>query len=244
MLPEISQEEMAVALDIVAREALKTAHWATPPVDAVGLAQRLGLNVAWDDRQQGRARLVNLATPNGRNAPSIFVKHDPRPERLHWAVAHEIGEALAEHVFAELEVDAHLAPQQAREMIANGMAARLLLPHKQFQRDGNECGWDLFRLKEIYATASHELLGRRMLDFSSPVIVAVYDQNQLTWRKTNAAYRLPPPGERELRCRRQAHETCQAIYDDGPPAIRAWPIHEPQWQREIMRVEVDEFAEA
>ncbi|HZZ26525.1 MAG TPA: ImmA/IrrE family metallo-endopeptidase [Pirellulales bacterium] len=243
MLPEISREELAGALDIVARRALRSVRCDKTPIDAVALAQRLGLTVAWDDRQQGRARLVNLAMTNGRNAASIFVKHDPRPERLHWAVAHEIGEALAEKVFAQLAVDPHLVPQQARETIANGMAARLLLPHKSFHRAGNECQWDLLRLKEIYTTASHELIARRMLDFPPPVILSVYDQNQLAWRKSNAGYRLAPPCARELQARRQAHETCQAVYDDGPPAIRAWPIHEPDWKREIVRVEVDEFAE-
>jgi Zn-dependent peptidase ImmA (M78 family) len=242
MVPEISLEELTVALNAVAARAIKVTRLKQPPMDAVLLAERLGLSVGWDDRQRGRARLVNLAVGE-RNTPSIFVKHDPRPERLHWAVAHEVGEALAEQVFKELAVDADLAPQQAREMVANGMAARLLLPEKQFHRDGQECNWDLLRLKEIYVTASHELIARRMLDFPSPVIVAVYDQNQLTWRKSNTGFRLPPPGEREIYCRRQAHETCQPIYDDGPPAIRAWPIHEPNWKREIVRVEVDEFVD-
>jgi Zn-dependent peptidase ImmA (M78 family) len=243
MLQEIAREELTVALDKVSAETLASAHIAEMPVNAVLLAERLGLTVAWDDRQQGRARLVNL--PGSRTAeatPSILLKHDPRIERLHWAVAHEIGEALAERVFSELAVDPSLAPIQARETIANGMASRLLLPKQNFAADGKACNWELFRLKEIYATASHELIARRMLDFTMPVIIAVYDQNRVTWRKGNSAFRVSPAGQNELDCRRRAYETGEMATDDGPPTVRAWPIHEPLWKREIVRVEIDEFA--
>ncbi len=242
MLPEIALEDLVIALDAVVEETLAAASIHEPPIDAVGLARCLGLTLAWDDRQRGRARLVNLPGQDRGANPSILLKHDPRKERVQWAVAHEIGETLAERVFSHLAVDASLAPQQAREMVANGMAARLLLPRPWFGNDGNECNWDLTRLKEIYATASHELIARRMLDFPPPVIVAVFDQNRLTWRKSNAGFRMPQLSVREIACRREAYERGQTVYDDGPPALRVWPAHEPQWKREIMRVEVDEFA--
>jgi hypothetical protein len=98
------------------------------------------------------------------------------------------------------------------------------------------------RLKEIYVTASHELIARRMLDFPPQVTVSVYDQNRLTWRKSNAGFRIPKLSVREIACRRQAYERGQIVYDDGPPRLRVWPVHELLWKREIMRVEVDEFA--
>jgi hypothetical protein len=102
-----------------------------------------------DDRQRGRARLVNLTGASRNDSPSILLKHDPRIERVQWAVAHEIGEALAQRVFAELAVDPALAPEQAREVVANGMASRLLLRGPWFGSDGSECDWDLIRLKGI-----------------------------------------------------------------------------------------------
>jgi hypothetical protein len=242
MLPEVAREELTAVLDAVASETLAEACVCGPPIDGLALARRLGLTVAWDDRQQGRARLVNLAGGREKSARSILLKHDLRVERVNWAAAHEIGESLAQRVFAELAVDASAAPQQARSDIANGMASRLLLPTQWFSADGKECDWDLVRLKEIYGTASHELIARRMLDFSRPVIMAVFDQNRLTWRKTNVGFRMPPLGVREIACRREAHDHGEAVYDDGPPALRVWPVHEPLWIREIMRVEVDEFA--
>ena len=163
-------------------------------------------------------------------------------ERLHWAIAHEVGELLAEKVFAELAIDPRSAPIQAREFIANALASRLLLPGEPFSRDGVSCSWDLLELKQQYHTASHELIARRMLDFSSPIIISVFDQNQLTWRKSNVPGRAPKPGEREIIGRRTAHESGLPCFDPGPPAIAAWSIHEGQWQREIVRVDLSELA--
>ena len=243
VVPEVTREELAAVLDAVAAETLAATDVFQPPVDAVRIAGRLGLTIAWDDLQTGRARLVHLAGSAAQEAASILVKHDPRHERLHWAVAHEVGETLADRVFRELNVDPREAPPQTREQIANGFASRLLLPTDWFAGNGAACGWDLFELKHSFATASHELIARRMLDFSPQVIIAVYDHDRLTWRKSNLPGRWPPPSRRELECRRWAHESSETVYDDGPPLIRVWPIHEPQWRREIVRIEIDEFAE-
>jgi Zn-dependent peptidase ImmA (M78 family) len=241
MLPDIHPEELSATLDSVALEALQRAAVDNPPIDAVAIAKALGLTVAWDDRQTGRARRAAIG---GAAAASIFLRHDPRPEREQWAVAHEIGESLCEQVFRQLGIDPQTAPRQAREQIANGIAGRLLLPRDWFANDAAACGWDLFALKEQYSNASHELIARRMLDFSTPVIVGVYDQNRVNWRKANSGSRVPKSSPQEIECRRTAHETGEVASTSGPPTIRAWPIHEAMWKREIVRVELDEFADS
>ena len=242
MLAEIPREQLAQALDEIAMAALSMAGFQEPPIDALRLAERLGLAVAWDDRQAGRARRVQFAGNAGGNVAAVLVRHDPRAERLHWAIAHEVGELLAEKVFAELAIDPPSAPIQSREFIANALASRLLLPGESFSRDGVSCGWDLLDLKRRYHTRSHELIARRMLDFSPPTIISVFDQNQLTWRKSNVPGRTPKPGEREIACRKTAHESGLPCCDPGPPAISVWPIHEVEWQREIVRVDLSELA--
>ena len=186
---------------------------------------------------------MQLTGAGGEHSLSILLHPDPRAEREHWAVAHEIGEAAAQQVFAKLSVDPREAPPPAREMVANGLASRLLLPRDWLAVDAPQCDWDLIAIKDRYSTASHELIARRMLDFEPQVIISVYDQDRLTWRKSNAHWRKPKQSDSEITCRRRAHESGMAVYEDGPPRIRAWPIHEPTWQREIVRVEIDEFAE-
>jgi hypothetical protein len=241
MLAEIATVELCSAVDRVAAEALAAAKVIEPPIDAMRVAQRLGLALAWDDRQAGRARLVTLAAA-GRQTAAILMRHDRRAEREQWAVAHEIGEALAQRVFGELDVDPREAPRRSREMVANAIASAILLPQEFFAADAATLNWDVLALKERYRTASHELIARRMLDCSLPICISVYDQNRLTWRRSNISRWRLPPSELELDARRRAHESGEAVFEFGPSKIQVWPIHEPVWRREILRVEIDEFA--
>ena len=241
MLAEIPTEELARTLEEVAGNTLLMAGIREPPIDALRLAERLGLAVAWDDRQPGRARLVQFAGDQNRDVTAVFLRHDPRQERLQWAIAHEVGELLAENVFAKLLIDPSIAPGHCRETIANGSASRLLLPSDLFSADAISCGWDLLELKNRYKTAIHELIARRMLDFPTPVIITVFDNNCLTWRRTNLPCRAPKLSRRELLFRNAVHESSGHRFDPGPPPISAWAIHEPGWKREILPLEVDEF---
>jgi Zn-dependent peptidase ImmA (M78 family) len=242
MTSDVPWDDFASACDWIAAEILAQADIHQPPIDALAIAKRLGMTVARDDRQTGRARTVALGA-SSEPTSAILLKRDPRHEREQWAIAHEVGEAHAEKVFQQSGIDPLTAPRQAREYIANAITSRLVLPQAMFFRDAADCNWDLFRLKEIYATASHELITRRMLDGSVSVIVSVYDQNRLSWRRTNLSGRLPKISPLEDECRRRAHQTGETIEENGPPAVRVWPIHEPLWKREIVRVELDELAQ-
>ena len=238
MLPEIAPEELSTTLDEVALDALSGAGTSGPPVNAFAAASALGLVVAWDDRQSSRARFVRLARHGGTDAASgsIMLRHDPRAERRQWAVAHEIGEHLAQRVFAMLGVSASAAPPNAREQVANLLAARLLLPTPWFAEDGERFAWDLLQLKQRYTSASHELIARRMLDMPPPVIVSIFDHNRMTFRRSNLPGQAPAISREEAECRGAAHRSGKSACGQiGLETIAAWPIHEPDWKREIVR---------
>ncbi len=239
MLPELTPDEFSAALDCVAADALAVSQPSGPPIDALALARALGLAVAWDDRQLGRGRIVRLSKFADREAHgSILLKHNPRRERVQWAIAHEIGEACAYQVFDHLRVDPREAPAGAREMVANQLAGRLLLPREWFGADGPACGWDLLELKRQYATASHELIARRMLDFAPSVIVTIFDHGQRTFRRGNFPRWLPPLDVLESTAWRAAHESGESVFEECPRCrVQAWPIHEADWKREILRSE-------
>jgi hypothetical protein len=174
--------------------------------------------------------------PAGAAAGSILVRPEPRPERLHWAIAHEIGELWAHCVFARLAVDPREAPPAAREAVANGLASRLLLPREAFARDARQSGWDLLALKARYATASHELVARRMLDFEPLVIMTIFDHGRRTFRRGNLPFRAPPWSETEATAWRTAHaQSRPTVAGDAARRVQAWPVHEPDWKREILR---------
>jgi hypothetical protein len=242
MFPELTREELAAGIDAVVEDILRRAAVASPPVDAFAVARLLGLTVAWDGRQSGRARYVRL---NGRRGPTprwtILLKPDPRQERQQWAVAHEIGEHVAHRVFAAWGVDPRETSPCAREIVASRLAGRLLLPTAWFSADARSCRWDLLALKAKYPTASHELIARRMLECSVPVIVSIFDQERISFRLSNLPGRTPPPLPIEVRCWRHAHARSSPISKSlGPYRTQAWPVHEDGWKREIIRTEVQE----
>jgi len=239
MLAEFTQDEFSTALDAVAAGVLDVAGMPAPPIDAVELARALGLTLAWDTGQSGRGRLVRLSGFAGRKpCGSILLRPEPRRERLQWATAHEIGEACACQIFDHLGVDPREAPSGAREMVANQLAGRLLLPRDPFVADGRTMGWDLFELKTRYSTASHELIARRMLDFEWPIIITVFDHGRRTWRNGNLARRPPALLPLEMAARHAAHERGEPIIEETPLCrVQAWPVHEPDWKREILRTE-------
>ncbi len=241
MLPEITCEELSAGLDAVVERVLDEAQIDRPPVNAMALARGLGITVALDARQPGRARYMRLSQPRGRaSRATVLLRPEPRGERLQWALAHEIGEHLACRVFAALGADPRETGPEARERVANHLAGRLLLPGRWFAADGAACNWDLLRLKSRYATASHELIARRMIEMPPPVIVTIFDQGQVYLRRSNVAGRVPPPSPIEMRCWR-------AVHDVGRPhrsqhqslRVRGWPVHEEGWKREILRAEVE-----
>jgi Zn-dependent peptidase ImmA (M78 family) len=240
MFSGLSAEQWAASLDGVANQVLDAAQVFHPPVDAMTVARAIGLTVATDDQQQGRARYVHLRGHRGRaSRPTILVKSDPRAERRQWAVAHEIGEHVAHRVFYDLGADPRTVSPRIRETVANQMASRLLLPTAWFAADAAAEDWDLLALKARYSTASHELIARRMLELPPAVIVSIFDQGRLTFRRGNVSVRTPPPSPEEIRCWKAVHRRCRSDeISHEMTRIRGWPIHEPDWKREILRTEL------
>lgn len=248
MLPEIPEDQVRGAVEGVARELLAEAGVVGPPVDATLLAERLGMVVARDGATETRARFVRLGGSGAFNQAAILLADDPRPERRHWAVAHEIGESQAYRVFSELGVDPQEAPAAAREAVANRLAGCLLLPRDWYLADGDIVGWDLLALKARYTSASHELIARRMLEMPRSVIITLVDQGKPQWRRSNRHFRAPPMTPPEMDAWRVAHEEgvaacCEPCeLPEEIEDVRAWAIHEPDWRREIIRTAlVDEW---
>lgn len=249
MIAEIADDEFAAALDACAAETLWEAGVIEPPVDAFALAAGLGIEVAWDFAMSTRGRFVRLAEETRRqieHGGTIVVGVAERPEREQWAVAHEVGESIAYRVFGRLGVSFDEALPSAREQVANRLASSLLLPRRWFAVDGPELDWDLIALKERYATASHELVARRMLEMRLPIVITVCDHGRVRWRRSNATARPPALAAEERSVWQEGHVTglpafATADPESGLQAVSCWPIHEPDWKREIIRSEVAEL---
>jgi Zn-dependent peptidase ImmA (M78 family) len=247
MLTEIPAEQLAEAVNECAGELLAEARIDQPPVDAVTMAQCLGLIVARDGQSEVRGRFVRMRHPGGVGRGTIFLADESRPERRQWAVAHEIGEFAAQRVFDLLGVDVEDLVPAERERMANQLATAILLPFDWFRADGYAVDWDVYELKQVYATASHEQIARRMLTMSPAVIVSLFDQGKLVWRKSNVLRRPPLLVPAEQGAWQVAHDDNQpAQYEcrdlpDGLRDVRCWPVHEPSWKREILRTALEDW---
>lgn len=243
MFAELTHEEMAAGLDRVVEEILDEVGIRQPPIDAIAVARLLGIAVALDDRQQGRARYVRLSDRwSGHSRATILLRPEPRAERRQWAVAHEVGEHLAHRVFSGWGADPLETVPNAREQVANCLAGRLLLPTEWFAADATACDWDLLALKTRYVTASHELIARRMLDCRPTVIISIFDQGRISFRRSNVLGRVPPPSRAEIECSNRVHLHCRPQRErQGLTRVQGWPIHEEGWKRDILRTEIDNF---
>lgn len=235
------EAELNRALDEAVASVLRRVGGKGPPFDAIEIARRLGYEVLWNDGENGRARVARVSGGRGsRPRPAIFLRPEPRRERVEWAVAHEIGEQCAADVCRRLGIDPTESNAVYREQIANSLATRLLLPSKWFVRDAAALDFDLLQLKGRYSTASHELIARRMLDLPTPALVTIFDHGKPQFRRWNRMNRPPSLSPLELQCWRRAHESGDVIQRREPLRIDVWPIHEPDWKREIIRLELDD----
>jgi Zn-dependent peptidase ImmA (M78 family) len=249
VLFDLPTDDYLAAVDACAADLLWDAGVHKPPVDAAVVARQAGLELIHRDRMAVRGQFVRMAGYERGDVAqgTIVIGHDDRPEREQWAIAHEIGESVAHEVFVRLGVVVAAVSPTSREKVANDMASAILLPRRWFAADGRAFDWDLFEMKDRYATASHELIVRRMLEMRPAIAITICDQGRVTWRRSNRASRLPPLLPEEQAAWKHANATGLPATEWPDPSetalerVRAWPVHEPDWRREIIRSEIAEW---
>jgi Zn-dependent peptidase ImmA (M78 family) len=232
MIEDLSREEVHETVDLAIEELLEAAGIDRPPVDAIQLAQRhLGMVVCLDRRQPQRGR-----AQRGSGRRQIFLRPEPSEERHQWTVAHEIGEHFKTDLLARLGIEPGQTRALSGESLANLFAHRLLVPTAWLRDDAVACEFDLAQLKLRYTTASHEVIAWRLLDLPHPCIIAVVDNGHVHRRRSNAwpvRKELEPP---EAECQRYVNHYSRPrlVVRDGW-TVHGWPVHQPDWKREILR---------
>ena len=236
MPEDLVRDDVATQVDRMVANLLAAANVNGPPVDAIAIAQRaLGMVVCMDKRQMQRGRAQRAA--GGRQ---IYLRPEPTEERHQWTVAHEIGEHLKPELLRRLGIEPHEARAMMGESLANWFAQRLLAPTCWFADDAPELDFDVLALKLRYRTSSHEVLAWRMLDLPQPCIITIVDNDKIHRRRSNAW-----PTRRELlpierKCQQAVHRLGKPQrMADGACTVQGWPVHTPDWQREILRSIVD-----
>jgi Zn-dependent peptidase ImmA (M78 family) len=237
MREDLSREEVVEVVDRVIADLLRSAGVEGPPVDAIALAQRhLKMIVCLDRRQEQRGRAQRAA---GRK--QIFLRPEPTEERHQWTVAHEIGEHLKAGVMERLGADPERTRAMAGESLANLFAHRLLTPTEWFAADARELKYNIPKLKQRYLTASHEVIAKRLLDLPEACIITIVDNDHIHFRRgagIRAPKELAPP---EKECQEYVnHYSRPRLVQSGGWTVQGWPVHQPDWKREILRSVVEE----
>ncbi len=234
---DLPREELIQKVDRFVDDFLDAAGIQEPPVDAIDLAQRhLGMVVCLDRQQPQRGRAQRSA--KGR---LIYLRPEPTEERHQWTVAHEIGEHLKPSLLKHLGAEPGQTPPMAGESLANLLAYHLLVPHRWFADDAPHLDYNLLELKKRYKTASHEVIAWRFLDLPSPSIVTIIDNEHIYRRRSNAwpTHRHLEPAEQE--CQRYVHYYSRPkVVQKDQWTVHGWPVHQPDWKREILRSVVSE----
>ncbi|MBM3994580.1 MAG: ImmA/IrrE family metallo-endopeptidase [Planctomycetes bacterium] len=232
MFDELPREDVTATIDAMIDELLDAAGITQPPIDAIALAQsQLDIVIVVDQRQPQRGRAQRIV-----GKKQIYLKPEPREERHQWTVAHEIGEHLKAELFSRLGIDPSQAKAMAGESLANLFAYRLLVPTRCFVEDVKRFDYDLLALKKRYPTSSHEVIAMRFLDLPAPCVVTIIDNERITRRRSNAVRTKRELTPIEERCWRHVAERGEpASMRDDHWAVSAWPIHELEWRREVLR---------
>jgi Zn-dependent peptidase ImmA (M78 family) len=237
MSDALTPEEVHAAVDRMVEELLSSAGVSAPPVDAIALAQKhLGIVVCLDRGQPQRGRAQRAG---GRK--QIFLRPEPSEERHQWTVAHEIGEHLKADLLRRLGIDPEQTRPMSGESLANLFAHRLLVPTGWLGDEGRAAGYDLAALKERFGTASHEVIAWRLLDLDEPCVITVVDNGHVQRRRGNA-WRVPRElSPAEVECQRYVHHYSRPrVVSSGGWTVQGWPVHQPDWKREILRSVVAE----
>ncbi len=132
------KEERASADDI-----LRTLEIAFPPVDVLGIAQRLGVRLGWTEDHSGELRV------EGDDA-LILIRKGEALVRQRFTVAHELGHLMLHSVDrAHRHSDSTFAGTP-REVQANQFAADLLMPLWMMDPAVHAFGADLKKLAQLF----------------------------------------------------------------------------------------------
>ena len=237
MLDDLSREDVVAVVDQMVEELLEAASLTAPPVDAIALAQRhLGMVVCLDKRQTQRGR-----AQRSYGQKQIYLRPEPSEERHQWTVAHEVGEHLKVELLRRLGLDPGQTRGMTGESLANLFAYHLLVPTCWYAGDARRLDYDLLALKRLYTTSSHEVLAWRFLDLPAPCVVTVIDNDHVSRRRSNAIRTKRDLAPAEQKCQRYVnHYGRPTVVEADGWTVQGWPVHRPDWKREILRSVVDE----
>ncbi len=210
-------------IDSIVERLLSLAGITSPPVDPCVVIKALKVE-ATSEHLPGNLKSMSVELDDFY---LLYVNPDTRSERLSFRLAHELFEVLLGNILH-------------KERMCNLAASALLMPTHWFAEVCKHSGFNLFELKAVFRTASHEAIAYRTLSFREAV-VTIADHGRVTSRAGSHGFSYPKMlqrTEREvLEC---AMEAGEAVRESGDGiVVEGWPVFEDGWKRVILITTID-----
>lgn len=222
-IPRLEGAVDILDIDSIVEKLLALAGITEPPVDPCGVIRALKVETA-SVSLPGNLQSMSLELDDFY---LLYVNTDTRPERLSFRIAHEIFEVL-------------LGDVPRKERTCNLAASALLMPTAWFAEACKRTGFNLFELKALFRTASHEAVAYRTLSFREAV-VTVADHGEVTSRVGSAGFSYPRELQAiERRALERAMEAGEAVRESAEGiVVEGWPVFEEGWKRVILITSTD-----
>jgi hypothetical protein len=225
MSEDLSREEVHQAVDRLVAKLLEDAGVSAPPVDTVELA-RTHLKLPPPPSQRGKRRAEPPSTDEGLSSE----------EQQQWLAAQHIGAHFKPALLRRLGVNAEQSHGLGGVSLANLIATHLLMPIDWFADDARATGHDLLALKQRYSKAGVERLAWRLLDLAEACIITVVDNGHVVRRRSNAWQVRRELCLAERECQHYVHHFSRPrVIQAQGWTVQGWPVHRPDWKREILR---------
>ena len=231
---DAAEDDLLSAIDDVIKDLLRCHDVGSPPVDAVRLLQACGKSARASAQKARSKRSSGLRD----RRPARSVARDVSQPRA----AAIIGRSLTRAILRRTQFERSRASHDSEGWLDFLFTARLLMPTRWFREDFRRLGLDVQRLHARYSTASAEAVAWRLLDLEEPLVVTIFDNNQIVDRRSNVQHDGVPPtiDFAELAAQAYAHTYSRPRLENSPAVTaRAWSVHRADWRREIVVARLD-----
>ena len=239
-MADFSADDLLEACERLVTGLLERAGVDSPPVDALRVAEdHLGIPVEevepeTDERGRPLPR-------TGRRRSGIVLSPHMSEEQRQSAAAQGIARTLLPDLLRKLGIPEASDNRQASAHFRGLITARILIPTRQLRTALRNCKYDLFALKDVFTTATIEMIALRLLDLDDPCVIAIIDDGVVATRRGNAmpAGRRLTPAEQQCLDRIMELDLPQKVRSDGW-SVSGWPISERPFRRVILRAVPDD----
>ena len=235
MSDDLTREDLHLNADRLVEDLLAAAGVTQPPVDALVVARHLGMTIREESPGESGGR-----PKRGAVAGVLILIAGASEEARQWTAALVVGDRLKPELMRRLGLDPASRRPLTGESFTDLIARRLLTPTAWFADDARASSWDVPAIQRRYATATLELAAWRLLDLTEPCIITIVEGDHVQRRRSNAWRVNKTLRPAECECQRYVHHYSRprVVAADGW-TVQGWPVHQPDWKREILRSVVD-----